>query len=412
MSDKTALNVSPELRQYIEALTEEVVLEGKSFDSHRKYLERFCSSEGFDYEALGKNLSDFFDLLEEWGTLHTKASSMMARMLGRECFLSAQFIDKLLAEKEQAALMRREAERKNREEAERKAKAEAERRAREEAERRAEEENKAREKAEAMREVIRRQEEIDREIARNEKRIAELEEKVRLKRLRESQKNAEDPNNFVYVKGGSFEYRGEGFIESQFPPVRTKIPSFRMGKYVVTQEQWIRVMGSYSPRGGTYEKFIGDKLPAVVKWSDAQRFVQKLNRMAGRRFKIPLESEWDYAATGGQETRHYRYCGGNDYDKVAWRDTGTIMLHEVGLKRPNELGIYDMCGNVEEWCESNWIIPGCFKGVLKGFPGWGAAGIIDNDLGDNSDGFKSIWARQFALEEETMASFRLVELSI
>ena len=425
MPDKTAIGVSPELRQYIEALVEEVVLEGKLFENHKKYLGRFCAAEGLDQGTLEKNLSDFFDLLEEWGNLHTKASSMMAKILGQECFLSAPFIDKLLSDKEQVALKRQEKERLAKEQEEKRAKAEAARKAREEAEkkaeaerrareaaaRKAETERKAREEAEAARELARRKEELRKVIEENDKRIAELEEKVRLKRLREAQKNAADSQNLVHVKGGIFEYKGEGFIESRFSPIRTRVPSFNIGKTVITQEQWIQVMGSYSPGDSLYERFKGDRFPAIVKWNDAQRFIQRLNQKTGKKFKIPFESEWDYAALGGQDSRHYRYCGSNDYDKIAWRATGSLVLHEVGLKRPNELGLYDMCGNFAEWCESNWIVPGLFKGILKGFSGYDDIGNLDNDLSDNSDGFKSIWAREFALEDETVASFRLIELT-
>lgn len=98
MPDKSALQISEELRQYIESMVEEVVLKGKDFESHKKYLPRFCRVEGIEFESFEKNLTDFFDIMEEWKAYHTKGNSMMAKLLGRACYLSETFIGKLLEE--------------------------------------------------------------------------------------------------------------------------------------------------------------------------------------------------------------------------------------------------------------------------------------------------------------------------
>ncbi len=98
MSDKTALGISEELHQFIEALVEEVVLDGKTFENHKRYLSRFCDSESIVFEFLEKNLTNFFTIMGEWKTFHTKSSSMMAKIIARDCYLSESFVDNLLME--------------------------------------------------------------------------------------------------------------------------------------------------------------------------------------------------------------------------------------------------------------------------------------------------------------------------
>ena len=122
---------------------------------------------------------------------------------------------------------------------------------------------------------------------------------------------------------------------------------YYIGKYEVTQALWKAVMGN-NP-----SNFKGDNLPVEqVSWDDCQEFISKLNRITGKTFRLPTEAEWEYAARGGNKSRGYQYSGSNNLSDVAWYggNSGDV-THAVGTKQPNELGIYDMSGNVREWCQ-------------------------------------------------------------
>ena len=127
----------------------------------------------------------------------------------------------------------------------------------------------------------------------------------------------------------------------------TLINDYYIGKYEVTQALWKAVMGN-NP-----SEFKGDNLPVEqVSWKDCQKFLSKLNRITGKMFRLPTEAEWEYAARGGNKSRGYQYSGSNNLLDVAWYDDNSgRKTHAVGTKQPNELGIYDMSGNVCEWCQ-------------------------------------------------------------
>ena len=125
---------------------------------------------------------------------------------------------------------------------------------------------------------------------------------------------------------------------------------YYIGKYEVTQALWQAIMGN----NPSY--FKGDNLPVEqVSWNDCQEFISKLNKITGRTFRLPTEAEWEYAARGGKESHSYQYSGSNNLSDVAWyQDNSGNKTHAVGSKQANELGIYDMTGNVWEWCQ-DWF---------------------------------------------------------
>ena len=156
----------------------------------------------------------------------------------------------------------------------------------------------------------------------------------------------------VKVEAGSFNMGATSEMENPYEdekPIHrvTLTNNYYIGKYEVTQALWQAVMGS-NP-----SCFKGDDLPVErVSWNDCQDFISKLNAMTGKRFRLPTEAEWEYAARGGKKSRGYQYSGSNTLGDVAWYgDNSGSKTHAVGTKQPNELGIYDMAANVEEWCQ-------------------------------------------------------------
>lgn len=162
----------------------------------------------------------------------------------------------------------------------------------------------------------------------------------------------------IFVEGGTYTMglikeegnRGVGITNRTH---EVTLSSFSIGKYEITQAEWQAVMGDsldFSLHAGCANCPVEE-----VSWNDVQLFILTLNRRTGKHYQLPTEAQWEFAARGGKKSKGYKYAGSDNIDDVALMGGAfTSQTQPVGKKRPNELGIYDMSGNVSEWCQ-DWF---------------------------------------------------------
>ena len=183
----------------------------------------------------------------------------------------------------------------------------------------------------------------------------------------------------IAVKGGTFTMGASseqtGAYSDESPTHSVTLSDYYIGETEVTQELWSAVMGS-NP-----SNFTGDMQRPVemVSWDDCQTFISRLNELTGETFRLPTEAQWEYAARGGNQAQGRLYSGSDAIDDVAWYSSNSSSTtHPVKTKAPNELGIYDISGNVWEWC-SDWY--GSYSSAAQTDPTGPATGSSRVDRG-------------------------------
>lgn len=167
--------------------------------------------------------------------------------------------------------------------------------------------------------------------------------------------------NMVFVEGGTF-YMGAQSTDTnginydaEARPDEAPVHKVTLDGYYIATTEVTQILWRYTTQLCDFNQQWGDQMPAYdLSWNDCKSFINKLNYITGLNFRLPTEAEWEYAARGGKNSRGYHYSGSDNPDEVAWYwKNSNDCVHFVSEKKPNELGIYDMSGNVREWC-SDW----------------------------------------------------------
>ena len=199
----------------------------------------------------------------------------------------------------------------------------------------------------------------------------------------------------IKVEGGTFSMGATSeqtnYNNDEKPVHSVTLSDYYIGETEVTQELWRAVMGS----NPSWFKGNNQRPVESVSWDDCQKFIKKLNRWTGKEFRLPTEAEWEYAARGGKYSRGYKYSGSNNSDEVAWYGSNSgSKTHSVKTKKANELGLYDMSGNVWEWCNDWW---GCYQSNSQTNPtgpSEGGSRVIRGGGWGGSDGYVRVSDRR------------------
>lgn len=202
--------------------------------------------------------------------------------------------------------------------------------------------------------------------------------------------------NMALVQGGWFSMGSdeETATNAEKPAHDVKVNDFYISKFEVTQELYETVMGA------SYSYFKGPNNPVNnISWQQANRFINKLNQLTGETYRLPTEAEWEFAAKGGNKSQSLTYSGSNKIDDVAWYDANSNnQAHPVGQKQPNELGLYDMTGNVGEW-----VIDAYDVEFYKSSPSDNPVNAEDNK---GNAALKTVRGASFAYNENESKNYR------
>lgn len=212
----------------------------------------------------------------------------------------------------------------------------------------------------------------------------------------------------VLAEGSTFQMGSNDGYDAEKPIHAVALSDFYISKYEVTQAQWQAVMIS----NPSYFKNCNQCPVEQVSWDDTQEFIRKLNENTGRHYRLPTEAEWEYAARGGKKTNDYKYVGSNNLDAAGWYNKNADnKSNPVGQKKANELGMYDMNGNVWEWVQDCWH--GNYAGAPTDGSAWTSSGkcnihVIRGGAWSAPDYTFLVAHRGYANEQNGSVGFRLV----